>query len=170
MILSDKTIKRMLDDKTLAIDPAPSDVQLQPASVDVRLGTEWLSPYDDEDDRLNQKSYLLMPGECILATTLEYVEIPDFLVARVEGRSSWGRKFIQVHSTAGFIDPGFCGNITLELTNLSSVSQLLRAEDTIAQLTFELVDQAVERPYGSQGLNSQYQDQLGVVASAEPWN
>jgi dCTP deaminase len=165
MMLSDKTIREMLTSGTLVIDPAPKDQQLQPASVDLTLGTEFLSPYDDT--RMTGRAvYTLLPGECIIATTAERVEIPTDVVARVEGKSSWGRKFLMVHSTAGFIDPGFRGQITLELKNLSMVSIALSTGCTIAQVSFQWLNTPAERPYGSEGLGSHYQDQSGATASA----
>lgn len=168
MILSDATIRRQMREKRIVIEPWPQDWQLQPASVDLTLSPEFLSPYEDTV-KVHRESYTILPGECILASTLEHIEVPDDLVARVEGKSSWGRKFIIVHATAGFIDPGFRGQITLELTNLSRVIQTLPVGSAIAQVSFEWVDQPVTRPYGSAALNSHYQDQSGVTASAQPW-
>lgn len=168
MILSDTTIRQQLRDKHLVIDPAPADVQIQPASVDLTLGRGFLCPYGGPE--VDQDRYLLGPGDCILATTMEYIEIPDYLVARVEGKSSWGRKFLMVHATAGFIDPGFAGQVTLELTNLSKVSHLLLVGAAIAQISFQMVDQPVARGYGTAALNNHYQDQVGVTPSALPWD
>lgn len=168
MILSDTAIRRLLREKRLIIDPEPSDVQIQPASVDLTLGRGFLSPYGGEE--VDQDCYLLGPGDCVLATTTEYVAIPSDLVARVEGKSSWGRKFLMVHSTAGFIDPGFRGLITLELTNLSKVSHMLKVGVSIAQISFQCMDQPAARPYGSPGLDSHYGDQYGVTPSALPWD
>lgn len=168
MILSDWSIRSMLDDGGLIIDPAPRDGQIQPASVDVCLGPEFLSPYEDRIIKVDGY-FSVIPGECVLASTLERVVIPRDLVARVEGKSSWGRRFLQVHSTAGFIDPGFRGTITLELTNLSKTTICLTVGEPIAQISFEWVDRAVARPYGSDGLNSRYQDQSGVTPSALAW-
>lgn len=168
MILSDKTIRRLLEDQYIVIDPAPADQQIQPASVDLTLGADFLSPYDNER-RYFPDCYTILPGECVLGTTAERIEVPDWLVGRVEGKSSWGRKFLMIHSTAGFIDPGFKGNITLEFVNLSQVSQLLKIGSAIAQISFTLTDMRVERPYGSEGLSSHYMNQESVTASAEPW-
>lgn len=169
MILSDKTIAQCLSDEHIIMDPFPQDWQLQPASVELRLGPTFMSPYQDAAFH-NENSYSILPGECILASTIEYIELPDDLVARVEGKSSWGRRFIQVHSTAGFVDPGFKGTITLELTNLSAVTQTLPVGEAIAQVSFEWLDQPCTRPYGSPGLNSHYQHQSGATASALPWS
>jgi dCTP deaminase len=168
VILSDRTIRRLLQYREIVIDPSPSEWQIQPASVDLTLGPDFLSPYDNDPKHL-PGSYTILPGECVLGTTIERIEIPDWLVGRVEGKSSWGRKFLMIHSTAGFIDPGFKGNITLEFVNLSKVSQVLPIGEPIAQVSFTLTDQKVERPYGSEGLNSHYQNQQSVTASAQPW-
>lgn len=168
MILSDATIRKQMRDQRIVIDPAPADWQLQPASVDLTLGRGFLPPYGGPV--LDQDRYLLGPADCVLATTSEWIEVPTDLVARVEGKSSWGRKFLMVHSTAGFVDPGFKGQITLELTNLSTVSQVLKVGVAIAQVSFQWVDQPVVRPYGTPALNSHYQDQIGVTPSAEPWS
>lgn len=168
-MLSDATIKRMLKNaNNLVIDPMPADHQLQPASVDLRLGGQFLSPYGGGEIR--QSHYTILPNECVLATTFERVEIGAGLVARVEGKSSWGRKFLMVHSTAGFIDPGFKGQITLELKNLSNVMITLPVGCMIAQISFQWLDGAAERPYGTAGLNSHYQNQIGVAASASVWS
>lgn len=167
MILSDGSIRRMINEKRLVIDPFPADTAFQPASIDLTLGEEFMSPYDDR--LITTSAYLLTPGECMLATTREYVEVPADMVARVEGKSSWGRKFLTAHVTAGFIDPGFRGTITLELVNLSRVNQLLHSGSPIAQISFELTDVEVERPYGSKGLDNHYQDQMGVTPTAAPW-
>lgn len=169
MICSDKTIRKQMVKGRIVIDPDPYDWQLQPASVDLTLADQWLSPYTDGEP-LRQGRYLLGPGECILARTTETITIPDDMVARVEGKSSWGRKFLMVHSTAGFIDPGFHGTITLELVNLSAVSQMVMAGDSVVQISFSWVDHPVERPYGSPGLGSHYQDQHDVTPSVMPWH
>lgn len=168
MILSDTAIRQKLAAGVVVIKPEPQDWQIQPASVDVMLGSEFMSPYDNKRLRYD-RTYVIMPGECILATTAEYFEIPDTLVARIEGKSSWGRKFLTAHVTAGYIDPGFRGQITLELVNHSRVSQQLDIGAPIAQVSFEPTDQPVARPYGHPDLRSHYQDQHGVTASALEW-
>jgi dCTP deaminase len=155
--------------KRIVIEPEPKDWQLQPASVDLTLGSDFLSPYENGHVR-HKEYYTILPGECILATTVERIEVPDDLVARVEGKSSWGRKFIIVHATAGYIDPGFRGNITLELTNLSRTLVSLPVGSPIIQVSFQWVDQPVIRPYGTPALGSHYQDQDGVTGSVLPWS
>jgi dCTP deaminase len=169
LILSDRSIRKELLLGELVIDPMPLDWQIQPASVELTLGDEFLSPYEEEPVHYSGLRTIL-PGECLLATTREWIEVPFDLVGRVEGKSSWGRRFLMIHSTAGFIDPGFHGNITLELVNLSRVSQALPVGDPICQISFQRTDTEVQRPYGSDGLDSHYQDQLGVTPSSIPWN
>ena len=165
MMLSDNSITRCLEDGVLVIDPAPGANQVQPASVDLMLGDEFMSPYAGEVMKFPDV-YTVTPGECVLATTRERIHLPDTIVGRVEGKSTFGRKFLMVHSTAGFIDPGFQGQITLELKNLSAVNILLYVGKPIAQISFEWTDTPVLRPYGTPGLGSHYQDQRGVVGAA----
>jgi dCTP deaminase len=109
--------------------------------------------------------FVLWPGCCVLGSTHERIEVPSDLVARVEGKSSLGRIFLTAHVTAGFIDAGFAGNITLEMRNLNRLPILLRSYMKISQLCFESLDEEVSRPYGSYGLNSKYQDSRGTVAA-----
>lgn len=169
MILSDISIRDAVERDYIKITPLPQDRQFQPASVELTLSDEFLSPYNGEPVHYSGPRTIL-PGECLLASTVERIELPKSVVGRVEGKSSWGRRFLMVHSTAGFIDPGFAGTITLELVNLSRVSQTLPVGDPIAQISFQWTDTPVARPYGSAGLGSHYQDQKGVTASAVPWN
>lgn len=170
MILSDASIRRQMSLNRIVIKPDPSDWQYQPASVDLTLGNDFLSPYEVTGPVFHKEYYTILPGECILATTVEHIEVPDDLVARVEGKSSWGRRFILAHATAGYIDPGFRGNITLELTNLSRTLVSLPVGSPIAQVSFQWVDQPVSRPYGTPDLGSHYQDQDGVTGSVLPWS
>ena len=106
--------------------------------------------------------YILWPGGCVLGSTKEWIEVPPDLAAKVEGKSSLGRIFLTAHVTAGFVDPGFKGNITLEIRNLNRLPIVLRDGMKISQLCFEMLDQEAERPYGSPGLNSKYQSSNGV--------
>lgn len=161
-MLSDGTIQGLLDSHRLRIEPVPEDCALQPASVDLRLGDQFMSvpfyhavTYD--------RQFVLRPGECALATTVEEITLPANVVARVEGKSSWGRRFLMVHSTAGFVDPGFHGTITLELKNLSEVNITLPVGCYIAQISFEYTDKSVLRPYGDTRLHSHYQGQSTVT-------
>jgi dCTP deaminase len=170
MILSDSSIRAELEmaNGGIVIDPSPQDWQIQPASVELTLAADFFSPYESEPVH-HLGAYTILPGECVLGTTVERVELHPGIVGRVEGKSSWGRRFLMIHSTAGFIDPGFKGTITLELVNLSKVSQILPVGSPIAQISFQYTDRPVARPYGSEGLNSHYQGQTGVTPSAIPW-
>jgi dCTP deaminase len=147
------------------------DSQIQPASIDVRLSHD-LILFDREgeprrDLRKTQGSYWVMPGECVLGSLVERVRVPSCMVGWIEGKSSIGRKFLKVHS-AGFIDPGFAGDLTLELKNESSRWGFeLLAGMTIAQLRFAYLDAPALRPYGNQYLNSHYQNQEGTT---EAWS
>lgn len=183
MILSDRDIQARLEKGDLVIDPLQDrDLQIQPASVDVRLGHEFVVyqlpnvPYIDTRNLEMKDGYTkkvtveeddyftLHPGEFVLGSTLERVEIPDDLVARVEGRSSIGRLAVVVHATAGFIDPGFEGHVTLELSNLGRVAVELYPRTRISQLVFQQMTSPAARPYGS-GRKSKYHGQQGPVTS-----
>lgn len=144
MILSDTDIRvRLTEDRI--ITPAPADKAIQPASVDLRLGG---------DARL-----CIEPGQFVLAATLERVRIPTDLVARIEGKSSIGRRGVMVHVTAGFIDPGFEGHITLECFNLSTKRFVLDPGEYVCQLCFHQLTSRCRRPYGALSLGSRYQGQ-----------
>lgn len=169
MILSDKTLKKMLNDGSLVVEPV-DDESIQPASIDCRLGTHYLLVEDTNMDILTLDSeihYREIEGDSItipahsflLATTKEFVKLPNDLTAFVEGRSSIGRigLFIQ---NAGWVDPGFEGRITLELYNANSLPIKLQAERRICQLVFCKMDQAAEVPY-----NGKYQGQQKSVGS-----
>lgn len=180
MILSDGTIRAFLDQGRLEISPIEPE-QVQPASVDVRLGAEFLvfrnhtceviDPYERPSDLMEKVSvpaggfFVLHPGEFVLGTTHEVVGLPDDLVARVEGKSSLGRLGLLIHATAGFVDPGFRGQVTLELSNVATLPIKLWPGMRIGQLSFQQIDKAVERPYGDPRLGSKYMNQQGPVAS-----
>jgi dCTP deaminase len=138
------------------------DGNVQPASVDLTLGDEFIrageSWFVDE--------WTILPGEFMLATTVETVHIPNNLVAQVNGKSSWARKGLIVHTTAGFIDPGFKGQITLELKNVGHEPIQLTPGVRICQIVFSAMTSAAEFPYGHASLGSQYQNQVGVTESA----
>ncbi len=169
MILSDKTIKRMLDEKSLIIEPCAAE-QIQPASVDIRLGSTF-SVVDDTPSgiiTLNNEikyrtittdTYLIMPGQFVLATTMEYFELPDDLTAFVEGRSSLGRMGLFIQN-AGWVDPGFKGEITLELFNANRCAIELRSGRRVGQLVFAQMDEAALNPY-----RGKYQGQRGATGS-----
>ena len=179
-VLSDGTIRRLVADGRVVIDPWDPDM-VQPASVDLRLGgsfrvfhnhraaaidlakpptnlTEQITITDDEP-------FVIHPGEFVLGVTAEYVELPDDIVARIEGKSSLGRLGLIVHATAGFVDPGFKGTLTLEITNLTRVPIKLYVGLPIAQLSFMTLDAPAERPYGSPELGSHYQGQVAATES-----
>lgn len=164
MILSDRSLRRELEQGI--IKPMPEDSQIQPASIDVRLGDEIAWTNGARRD-LGHDGYVLYPGRFILGQTLEWVEVPSYLVAQVNGKSSIGRRGVMVHVTAGFIDPGFRGNITLELVNVGHSPLYLEKGMLIAQLIFIRLTTEVIRPYGHLGLNSHYQDQSGATLAAE---
>ena len=169
MILSDKTILKMLQDKTLRIEPL-SEEQIQPASVDIRLGNTF-SIVDDTpsgvitlENEIKYKTittdtFLIMPGQFVLATTMEYIEIPDNLTAFVEGRSSLGRMGLFIQN-AGWVDPGFKGEITLELYNANKCAIELKAGRRVGQLVFAGMDESALNPY-----NGKYQGQKGATGS-----
>ena len=179
MILEDKTILQKMKKGDIKIDPVPSQEQIQPASVDLRLGDEFLAPIQSTealDIKNNEPNYefikgnaiIIPPKEFILGTTKERVEIPPDLIARVEGRSSIGRLGITIHVTAGFIDAGFKGNITLEIANLSKNSIILYEDMRICQLVFEELNAEPKRLYGE--AENKYQDQEGVTGSFINWD
>lgn len=144
---------------------------VQPCSLEVTLSPEFI--WTDLEGRgvpVGEAQYLdsvyLCPGEFALGSTRESVNVPNDLVGFVHGKSSWARKGLLVHVTAGLLDPGFRGNITLELKNVGHESLNLEAGMRIAQLTFQQLTSPAMHPYGSPGLDSHYQDQRGVTGSA----
>lgn len=169
MILSDKTIRMLLQSGNLGITPF-DDKQIQPASVDVRLSSSFsiVEQGSDTPIRLDKEityrkivadSYLLLPGEFVLATTMEYFKLPHNLTAFVEGRSSIGRigLFIQ---NAGWVDPGFEGEITLELFNANKCAIELQAGRRVGQLVFAQLDRDAQNPY-----QGKYKGQKGATGS-----
>jgi dCTP deaminase len=179
-VLSDGTILRLVREGHIQIEPW-DDSMVQPASVDLRLGPSFqvfhnhrAAAIDLEDLPANLteqvviedgEPFVIHPGEFVLGRTLEYVEIPDDIVARIEGKSSLGRLGLIVHATAGFVDPGFKGTLTLEITNLTRVPIKLYASRAIAQLSFMTLDAPALRPYGHADLGSHYQGQVEATAS-----
>jgi dCTP deaminase len=141
------------------------DSQIQPASLDVRLGEEFRThPGNERVDLDEFFAFTLLPGECVLASLLERVNLPNDIAARVEGKSTWAREFLTIHS-AGFIDPGFHGDVTLELKNDGRKVLVLKPGDLIAQISFHLLAAPAQRPYGHEGLDSHYQGQEGTTPS-----
>lgn len=188
VILSDRDIANRMwgggwtAAERLLITPKPAIKALQPASVDLTLyeiikidsgdpniwrDLDWkpvdITDYDhfgpDNRHGTPQLGYPLMPGQVILASTAETVHIPHDLAARVEGKSTLGRMFITTHQTAGFVDPGFHGKITLEIHNVGPVVQYLQAGMYICQINFTKLSSPALRPYGSEGLGSHYHGQ-----------
>jgi len=166
MILSDRDIKNFFKEGKIKIIPEPKwEIQLSPASVDFRLGEEFrvfnhaTSPYIDPQKEetfhnLTNKikvqkgsSFVLQPRQFILGVTLEEIELPDDIGARIEGRSSWGRLGIIIHSTAGYIDPGFRGRLTLEISNIGMLPVLLYPGMRLCQIAFETLSSPALIPY-----------------------
>jgi dCTP deaminase len=183
MILSDRDIRARLRAGDLEITGLRDEaLQIQPASVDLRLASEFLiyrpgqisclDPREPETLRLatervnvpDAAGFILHPGEFALGSTKERVKIPHDLVARVDGRSSVGRLAVVVHATAGFIDPGFEGQITLELSNIGRIPVRLYPDMRIAQIVFQLMTSPAETPYG-EARGSHYHGQEGPQAS-----
>lgn len=160
-ILSDRDIRLRIHE---LFNTVIEDEAIQPASVDLHLH-KYLKNLDGEYHNLGMNDYVLSPGEFILGSTSEYVTIPRDLVAQVDGKSSLGRLGIAIHITAGFIDPDFKGNITLEIKNTSNKPFVLKEDMPIAQIVFFTLTSPVERGYGDDGLNSHYQDSDGVISS-----
>ena len=180
MVLSDRTIRTEIDKGRIIIDPLGEGC-IQPASVDLHLDRQILVfqnnrvPYVDiraHTDRLtdmvvigDDDPFMLHPGEFVLGSTLEHVEVPDDLVARLEGKSSLGRIGLLIHSTAGYVDPGWKGHLTLELSNVSKLPITLYHRMKIGQISFLRLTEPAERLYGSKELGSKYQGQQEPTAS-----
>lgn len=174
MVLSDRSIKEALAAGRIVIRPVAEE-DIQPSSVDLHLAEDFAVfynsryPYIDplaQQDGLTERVYaskieplVLHPGEFVLGSTAEHIEIPDNLVARLEGKSSLGRLGLMIHSTAGYIDPGWRGKVTLELSNVSNLPILLTPGMKIGQISFSTMTTPVDRPYGHPELRSRYQDQ-----------
>ena len=141
------------------------DHQVQPCSLDVRLGESFIAHPSGEPVDLDEFfAFTLLPGECVLASLLERFSLPPGIAARIEGKSTWAREFLTVHS-AGFVDAGFAGDLTLELKNDGRKVLILKPGDVIAQVSFVTLDAPAERPYGSPGIDSHYQGQEGATPS-----
>ncbi len=180
MVLSDRTIREELDAGRIVISPL--DVEdIQPASVDLHLDKRVLvftnsrQPYIDVKKSLESLTetqefgpddpFILHPGEFVLGSTKEHIELPEDLVARLEGKSSLGRIGLVIHSTAGFVDPGWKGHLTLELSNLARLPITLYYGMKIGQISFLRLTTAADRLYGSAELGSKYQGQTEPTAS-----
>lgn len=180
MILSDRSLREALRTGRVCIEPL-ADSAVQPSSVDVRLDRRFRVfanhryPYIDvraaQPDLTEllevekDEPFVLHPGEFVLGATYERVALPNDLVARLEGKSSLGRLGLLIHSTAGFVDPGFDGSLTLELSNVATLPIAIYPEMKIGQLAFFELDGPAEHPYGSPEAGSKYQGQSGPTAS-----
>lgn len=180
MIFSDRTIKESVESGKIVIDPYEVSY-VQPSSVDLRVDNGFRvfvnHKYSEIDPRSPQSDltqlvevddgepFMLHPGEFVLGATLERVKLGDDVVARLEGKSSLGRLGLLIHSTAGFIDPGFEGHITLELSNVATLPIAIFPGMKIGQISFYQMTTAADHPYGSPELGSKYQGQSGPTAS-----
>jgi dCTP deaminase len=180
MVLSDRDIKAAIKAGIIGIDPY-FEKDVQPASVDLHLDKKLLifnnsnAPFIDLKKELpdlnrpvlikDDEPFILHPGEFVLGSTLEKITIPSIMVARIEGKSSLGRLGLLIHSTAGFVDPGFEGNLTLELANVSRLPITLYYGMRIGQISFQQMMSEAERPYGSPELKSRYQGQVDPTES-----
>jgi dCTP deaminase len=180
VVLSDRTIRRLIGEGRIGIDPF-DDALMQPSSLDVRVDRYFRvfrnSRYPFIDVKQAQEeltelvevdgdeAFILHPGEFVLGSTLERVTLPDDLVARLEGKSSLGRLGLLIHSTAGFIDPGWDGHVTLELSNVANLPITIYPGMKIGQLSFVQLSEPAETPYGSGTLGSKYQGQQGPTPS-----
>jgi dCTP deaminase len=180
VLLSDQDLRKEVESGRLALDPFDVEM-LQPSSIDVRLdrffrvfnNTRYthIDPAQQQDDLTSLieapdgEPFVLHPGEFVLGSTYEMVTLPDDLAGRLEGKSSLGRLGLLTHSTAGFIDPGFSGHITLELSNVANLPITLHPGMKIGQLCLFKLSSPAEHPYGSKQAGSRYQGQRGPTPS-----
>ncbi len=180
MLLSDRDIRSEVDLGRVGLHPYDASM-IQPSSIDVRLDrmfrvfenhryphidpAEEQSELTREVEPVGDEPFILHPGEFVLGSTYERVSLPDDIAARLEGKSSLGRLGLLTHSTAGFIDPGFTGHVTLELSNVATLPIKLYPGMKIGQLCFFRLSSPSEHPYGSAGSGSRYQDQRGPTPS-----
>jgi len=180
LVLSDQTIRAEIEAGRIAFDPFDPEM-VQPSSVDVRVDRTFRVfhnaryPFIDVRTPMEgltelvevegEEPFILHPGEFVLGQTLERVRLPDDLVARLEGKSSLGRLGLLIHSTAGFVDAGFEGNLTLELSNVANLPITIYHGMPIGQISFMRMDAPVQRPYGSEEAGSKYQGQAEPTPS-----
>ncbi|GAA3859330.1 dCTP deaminase [Saccharothrix violaceirubra] len=180
VLLSDRDLRKEVDGGRLVLEPF-DDVMVQPSSIDVRLdrffrvfnNTRYthIDPSVRQDDltslveAADDEPFVLHPGEFVLGSTFELVTLPNDLAGRLEGKSSLGRLGLLTHSTAGFIDPGFSGHITLELSNVANLPITLWPGMKIGQLCIFRLSSEAEFPYGSASTGSRYQGQRGPTPS-----
>ena len=180
MLLSDRDIRREIDAGRVRLEPYDAGM-VQPSSVDLRLDRYFrvfqnhryshIDPAEEQEELTVQvepsgdEPFVLHPGEFVLGSTLELVTLPDDLAGRLEGKSSLGRLGLLTHSTAGFIDPGFTGHVTLELSNVANLPIKLWPGMKVGQLCLFRLESPAEHPYGSAVYGSRYQGQRGPTAS-----
>jgi dCTP deaminase len=180
VLLSDRDIRAEIDGGRVRLEPY-DEAMVQPSSIDVRLDKyfrlfdnhkyPYIDPAEDQPDltRLIEvehgEPFILHPGEFVLGSSFEVVTLPDDLAARLEGKSSLGRLGLLTHSTAGFVDPGFSGHVTLELSNVATLPIKLWPGMKVGQLCFIRLSSPTENPYGSAKYGSRYQGQRGPTAS-----
>jgi len=185
MLMSDRDIRAEIEAGRIGLEPLDIGL-LQPSSFDVRLDRffrlfdnhkyAYIDPAEEMSDltRLVEvepdEAFILHPGEFVLGSTYEFVTLPDNIAARLEGKSSLGRLGLLTHSTAGFVDPGFNGHVTLELANVSNLPIKLWPGMKVGQLCFFQLSSPSETPYGSAKYNSRYQGQRGPTASRSFYN
>jgi dCTP deaminase len=181
MILSDRTIRQELEAGRIEIDPLDESC-IQPSSVDLHLDryfrvfrnyTSRVIDVKEDQDNLteliqvepDEEPFILHPGEFVLGSTSERVKLPTDLVARLEGKSSLGRLGLLIHSTAGFVDAGWNGHLTLELSNVANLPITLYPGMKIGQISFLMMTSEADAPYGSKAVGSKYQGQRGPTPS-----
>ncbi len=180
MLLSDRDIRAEIESGRVQLDPLDMGM-VQPSSIDVRLDKyfrlfdnhkyPFIDPAEEQPDLTRgvevspDEPFILHPGEFVLGSTFELVTLPDDIAARLEGKSSLGRLGLLTHSTAGFVDPGFSGHVTLELSNVATLPIKLWPGMKIGQLCFFRLTSPSENPYGSEKYGSRYQGQRGPTAS-----
>jgi dCTP deaminase len=180
MVLSDRTIRELIEAGRLRVEPYDA-LAIQPSSIDLRLDRRFRifrsTRYSHIDPRQEQpdltelvtvedgEAFVLQPGQFCLGNTWEQITLPDDVVGRLEGKSSLGRLGLLIHSTAGFVDSGFSGNLTLELSNVANLPITIYEGMPIGQISFMRMDAPVERPYGSRDTRSKYQGQAEPTPS-----
>ena len=179
-MLSDVDIKNALKEKLIEIDPL-EESYIQPSSVDLKVGSDFrvfenhkyshIDPKAEQQDlttlvtATKDEPFVLHPGEFVLGTTFEKVSLSNKVVARLEGKSSLGRIGLLIHSTAGFVDPGFSGYLTLELSNVANLPIMIYPEMKIGQISFYYLNSPSEATYCSEAYGSKYQGQEGPTPS-----
>ena len=180
MVLSDRSIRAEIEGGRIVVDPYDPDL-VQPSSIDVRVDRRFRvfhnarypyidvkQPQEDLTELVevdDEQPFILHPGEFVLGSTLERVKLPDALLARLEGKSSLARLGLLIHSTAGFVDPGWDGHVTLELSNVANLPITIYYGMKIGQISFVQLSEPAETPYGADTLGSKYQGQRGPTPS-----